>query len=97
MDVNIKITGISELSDKDFKVDIIEMLQQVIMGKLETWKNRKLQQSHNKTQRKRRYPRQPNENFRTKKLNWFLKNTVEGCNSRIKGIEQEKCKLNNRK
>lgn len=36
MDANIKITGISELSDKYFKVDSIKILEQAIMDKLKT-------------------------------------------------------------
>lgn len=61
IDANTKMTKVLEVADKDFKAAMMKMFQQAITNMLETNEQIKPQQ------RNRRYQKEPNGSFRTKK------------------------------
>lgn len=81
------MTEVLELSDKNFKVAIIKMLQQSVINVLKPNENVASQQRIRKAQQSSKKYKELPENVRVKNTINKIKNSVDELNNKIEGTE----------
>lgn len=82
------MTEVLELSDNDFKVAIINMLQHAVINMLKPNENVASQQRIRKAQQRSRRYKELHEKFRAKNTINKIKNSMDELNSKIEGTEE---------